>query len=105
MTAIDLEGAGPGGSDAPVNQPRKGDGLGRIAKARGAQAGKALKDGTRRSAQAAKAQAALASRKISDLTQDHPLTSVSGALALGLVAGLAVGLCAGRAMASGAGRE
>jgi ElaB/YqjD/DUF883 family membrane-anchored ribosome-binding protein len=57
---------------------------------------RALQDTARRGADAARAQAQTAGRKLTEAAQERPMASLSTALAVGLLAGFAIGLCAGQ---------
>jgi ElaB/YqjD/DUF883 family membrane-anchored ribosome-binding protein len=87
------------GQDAPVGQRQKSDGATQATKATG-RAKEALKAGARRGAAAARTQAAAAGRKVSQIAQERPLTSVSAAVGIGLAAGFLAGVCAGRSAMS-----
>lgn len=98
MSVTDLQDAGP--QSGRTGQLRaKGDRVAQAAKAKTAQARAALSDGARRGVQAARDQAAATGRRLSVVTQERPLASLSTAIAVGLLVGVAVGLCAGQASA------
>jgi ElaB/YqjD/DUF883 family membrane-anchored ribosome-binding protein len=70
------------------------------AKAGGQAAAKAkqvLQDATRRGAEAARAQAAMAGRKLTQAAQERPMESLSTTLAVGLLAGFLIGFFVARA--------
>jgi ElaB/YqjD/DUF883 family membrane-anchored ribosome-binding protein len=68
------------------------------APAKAARLKQTLQDGARRGAEAARAQTAAVGQKVSQMTQERPITSVSTALGVGLAAGLVLGFCLGQAM-------
>ncbi|WP_297691845.1 hypothetical protein [Phenylobacterium sp.] len=98
MSVTDIQDAGPqGGRTAQLRA--KGERVAQAAKAKTAQARAALNDGARRSVQVARDQAAATGRKLSAVTQERPLTSLSTAIAVGLLVGVALGLFASQASA------
>jgi ElaB/YqjD/DUF883 family membrane-anchored ribosome-binding protein len=84
---------------ASVETRLNGDGSTAV-KTGAARAKQALKTGAQRGAEIARTQAAVAGRKVSEIAQERPLTSVSTALGAGLAVGFLAGVCAGRSMAS-----
>jgi ElaB/YqjD/DUF883 family membrane-anchored ribosome-binding protein len=66
---------------------------------RATRARQALQDTARKGAEAAKTQAAAASRRLSQAAQEQPMASLGTTLAVGLFAGFVVGLMVGRATA------
>jgi ElaB/YqjD/DUF883 family membrane-anchored ribosome-binding protein len=72
---------------------------GEAARNRAAKAKQALQDTARKGAEAARTQAAAAGRRITKMTQEQPVASLSTTLAIGLLAGFTIGLLVGRATA------
>ena len=69
------------------------------ARGKAAKAKQALQDTARKGAEAARTQAAAAGRKLTQMTQEQPVASLSTVLAVGLLAGFTIGLFVGRATA------
>lgn len=98
MSVTDIQEMGQETGRAASRQ-RKGDGLAQSSKSAATKAKQALQAGARRGAAAARTQTTAAGRKVSLVTQERPLASVSTALGVGLAVGLLAGVCAARSMA------
>jgi len=99
MSVTDIENASPDTGRAAAAKPSpKADGLAQNSKIAAAKARQALQAGARRGATAARTQAAAAGRKLTQVTQERPLASVSTALGVGLAVGLVAGVCATRSL-------
>ena len=83
-----------------VDPHLNGDGVAAEAADKAGRIRQALQDGARRGAEAARAQTAAVGRKLSQATQERPVTSVSTAAAVGLVAGFLLGFCVAQAFAN-----
>ena len=97
MSVSDIENAGQA---ARASANGLGKAAAKEAKAGQQAAAKAkqvLQDATRRGAEAARAQAAMAGRKLTSAAQERPMESLSGALAVGLLAGFVIGFFVARA--------
>jgi len=97
MSVSDFDDAGKA---ARVGANGLADAAAKEAKGGGAAAAKAkqvLQDATRRGAEAARAQAAMAGRKLTSVAQEKPMESLAGTLAVGLLAGFVIGFFVARA--------
>lgn len=93
MSVTDLNEINPAEGTPRPN----GDGSSAGSPAKSKRIRQALQDGARKGAEAARAQTAAVGRKLTETTQERPISSVSVAMAFGLLTGFAAGVFVARA--------